>query len=56
MEFGETLRNALYRDLPGGPVVKTTPSSAGGLGLSPGWGGKITHVLQSNNQNINNKS
>ena len=44
------------QDLPGGPVVKTTPSSAGGLGLSPGWGGKITHVLQSNNQNINNKS
>ena len=37
-------------------MVKTTPSNAGGLGLSPGQAAKIPHVLQSNNQNINNKS
>ena len=29
------------RDFPGGPVVKTSPSSAGGVGLIPSWGVKI---------------
>ena len=29
---------------PGGPVVMTLPSSAGGTGLIPGWGTKIPHA------------
>ena len=32
-------------DFPGGPVVKTLPSSAGGVGLIPGRGTKIAHAL-----------
>ena len=27
----------------GGPVVKISPSNAGGIGLIPGWGAKISH-------------
>ena len=27
-----------------GPVVKTSPSSAGGVGLIPGWEAKIPHA------------
>ena len=33
------------RDFPGGPVVKTSPSSAGGAGSIPGRGAKIAHAL-----------
>ena len=33
-----------YRDLPGGPVVKTSPSSAGGAGSIPGRGARIPHA------------
>ena len=36
--------------LPWGPVVKTSPSSAGGVGLIPGWGAKIPHASWSKNQ------
>ena len=32
-------------DFPSGPVVKTLPSSAGGVGLIPGRGTKISHAL-----------
>ena len=28
-------------DFSGGPVVKTSPSNASGVGLIPGWGVKI---------------
>ena len=31
-------------DFPGGPVLKTLPSNAQGLGSIPGWGAKIPHV------------
>ena len=31
-------------DFPGGPVVRTLPSSGGGTGLIPGWGIKIPHA------------
>ena len=34
----------LLSGLPGGPVVKNPPSSAGGVGLIPGWGTEIPHV------------
>ena len=32
------------RDFPGGPVVKTSSSDAGSVGLIPGWGAKIQHA------------
>ena len=32
------------RDFPGGPVVKTSPSNAGGVGSIPGWGARIPHT------------
>ena len=32
-------------DFPGGPVVKTSPSNAAGMGLIPGWGAKIPTCL-----------
>ena len=34
----------LLLGLPGGPVVKNPPSSAGGMGLIPGWGTESPHV------------
>ena len=42
-------------DFPGGPVVKTLPSIAGGACYIPGQGGKIPHALQTKNQNIKQK-
>ena len=33
------------RDFIGSPVVKISPSNAGGLGLVPGPGAKILHAL-----------
>ena len=36
----ETRKRGDCRDFPGGPVVKTLPSNAGGLGSIPGWGSK----------------
>ena len=32
------------RDFPGGPVVKTLPSNAGGVGSIPGQGAKLPHA------------
>ena len=32
--------------LPGSPVVKTSSSNAGGVGLSTGWGANIPHASQ----------
>ena len=43
------------RDFPGGPVDKTLPSNAGGVGSIPGWGGKIPHTSRPKNQNIKQK-
>ena len=43
-------------DFPGGPVVGTSPSSAGSVGLIPGWGAKIPHAAsRPKNQNIKQK-
>ena len=42
-------------DFPGGPVVKTLPSNAGGAGLIPGQGAKIPHALWPKHQNIKQK-
>ena len=43
-------------DFPGGPVVKTSPSSAGGVGLIPSQGTKIPHALWLAKQNIKQNS
>ena len=40
------VQRSLRRDFLGGPVVKTLPSDAGGLGLIPGWGTKIPHAME----------
>ena len=42
-------------DFPGGPVVKTSPSNAGGVGLIPGRGAKIPHASWPKNRNIKQK-
>ena len=43
------------RDFPGGPVVKTSPSSAGGVGSIPDRGAKIPHAPRPKNQNRKQK-
>ena len=43
------------RDFPGGPVVKTSPSNAGGAGSIPGWGAKVPYASWTKNQNIKQK-
>ena len=43
------------RDFPGGPVVKTLPSSSGSAGSIPGQGSKIPHASWPKNQNIKQK-
>ena len=42
-------------DIPGSPVVKTSPSNAGGAGSIPGRGAKIPRASQPKNQNIKQK-
>ena len=44
--------NLDHWDVPGGPVVKTSPSNAGGPGSIPGWGAKIPHALWPKNHNM----
>ena len=41
------------RDFPGGQVVKPSPSSAGGAGLSLAAVAKILHALYQKSENIN---
>ena len=43
------------RDSPGGPVVKTSPCTAGGMGSTTGVGAKIPHASWLKNQNIKQK-
>ena len=43
------------RDFPGGPMVKTSSSKAGGEGSIPGRGAKIPHALWPKKQNIKQK-
>ena len=37
-EFSLKISKSKMRDFAGGPVVKTSPSSTGGVGLIPVWG------------------
>ena len=50
-----TSKNKELWDFPGGPVVKTSPSNAGGVGSIPGQGAKIPHASGPKNQNIKQK-
>ena len=43
------------RHFPGGPVVKTLPSNAGGAGSIPGRGAEIPHASWPKNQNVKQK-
>ena len=45
----------MFKNLPGNPVVKISPSNAWGVDLTPGQGAKISQALQSKNQNIKKK-
>ena len=49
------LKNGRVRDFPGGPVVETLHSNAGGVGSIPGGGTKIPHASRPKNQNIKQK-
>ena len=49
------LFNIICRHFPGAPLVKTSPSSAGGVGSIPGQGAGVLHALQPKNQNIKQK-
>ena len=42
-------------DFPDGPLVKTSLSSSGGVGLIPGQGAKILHASRSKSQNKKQK-
>ena len=44
-----------WGDFPGGPVVKTLSSDAGGTGPIPGWGAKIPHASWPKKQNRKQK-
>ena len=49
-------QNYNLRDFPGGPVTKTSPSNAGGVGFVPGQGAKIPHASWAKKtQNIKQK-
>ena len=39
-------------DFPGNPVAKTSPSNAGGVGLTPGQGAKISVLCGHKSQSI----
>jgi len=46
------LENGTSGDFLGDPMIKTLPSTAGGVGLIPGLGAKIPHVSWPRNKNI----
>ena len=50
--MNSVLKVTYVRDFPSGPVVKTSPSNARGMGLIPGRGSKTPHALRLENQNI----
>ena len=49
-KMAEGFKRKLSWDFQGDPVVKTSPSYAGGVGSSPGWGVETPHVSRSKNQ------
>ena len=58
LSYGESIHIKIgaFRDFPGGPVVETSPSCAGGAGSIPDWGADIQHVSwPKKKQNITQK-
>lgn len=53
--YKNTLNVKQSRDLSGWPVIWTTPSNAGSVGLIPGQGARIPHALWQKKQNIKQK-
>ena len=51
---GSFLKNWIYWDFRGGPVVKNLPANAGDVGLIPGQGTKTQHS-QINKYTLKNK-
>ena len=51
----EELGGTAWRDLPGGPVVKTSLSNAGCVGSIHGWEAEIPHASGPKNQTIKQK-
>ena len=49
------VRKISFRDFPGSPVVKSSPSNAGGAGSIPGQGAKISHAPGPKKQDIKQK-
>ena len=45
-------KTILIGDFTGGPVVKTSPYNADGMGLIPCWGAKISHASRPKKKNI----
>ena len=41
--------------IPGGPVIRTSPSSAESMSWIPGWGAEIPHTSWPKHQNIKQK-
>ena len=52
---GQSIQELVYGDFPGGPVVQTSPSKAGGEGSVPYWEVKTLHASWSKNQSIKQK-
>ena len=46
----------MSRDIPGGPVVKISPSIVGGTGLTHGGGNEIPYALWSKAQKADKKT
>ena len=55
MTIIKKIRNSKCWDFPGSPVVKTSPSNAGGAGLIPGQGTKVPQASRPKNQNMKQK-
>ena len=55
LSIGINIKNQGIRNIPCGPVVKSSASNAGNEGLIPSLGAKIPHVSGSENQNIKQK-
>ena len=52
LKKGREEKEVSFRDFPHGPMIKTSPSNAGDMGLIPDRGAKIPHVLGPKYQNI----
>ena len=54
-QHSKSLQNIMEGTFPGGPVVKTLPFNAQGVGSIPGWEAKILQALRPKHQSIKQK-